>query len=65
MVWAVFWGGEKTSLYIINRDFESKKHDFSANFYIEVLDAHVQYMANDIIFMQDNAVIYIARKIKA
>ena len=56
IVWAAFWGfGNRTPLYIIDRDFESKKGGFSANFYIEVLDANVQYMTDDLIFMQDNA----------
>ena len=42
MVWAAFWGfGNRTPLYIIDRDFESKKGGFSANSYIEVLDANV------------------------
>ena len=65
MIWAVFWGREKTPLYIMDRDFESKKHGFSANSYIEVLDAHVQYIADDMVFMQDNAAIHTVRKIKA
>src|SRR6266487_50662 len=65
MVWAAFWGfGNRTPLYIIDRDFESKKNGFSANSYIEVLDAHVQYMNNDLVFMQDNASIHTAQKVK-
>lgn len=65
MVWASFWGfGNRTPLYIMDRDFESKKHGFSANSYIEVLDAHVQYMADDLCFMQDNASIHTAQKVK-
>ncbi|EPE35602.1 hypothetical protein GLAREA_11302 [Glarea lozoyensis ATCC 20868] len=36
MVWAMFWGnGERTPLYIIDRDFESKKQGYSASSYIE------------------------------
>jgi hypothetical protein len=65
MVWAMFWGfGNRTPLYIMDRDFESKKHGFSANSYIEVLDANVQYMDNDHCFMQDNASIHTAEKVK-
>ena len=41
MVWACFWGGGRTSLYLMDRDFESKKHSYSANSYIEVLDAQM------------------------
>jgi hypothetical protein len=40
MVWVMFWGdGERSELYIMDRDFESKKGGYSANSYIEVLDA--------------------------
>jgi hypothetical protein len=48
----------------MDRDFESKKNGFSANSYIEVLDANVQYMDDDMCFMQDNASIYTAQKVK-
>jgi transposase len=65
MVWAAFWGaGNRTPLYIIDRDFESKKHGYSANSYIEVLDTNVQYMEDDMVFMQDNASIHTAIKVK-
>jgi DDE superfamily endonuclease/Transposase len=65
MVWAAFWGsGNRTPLYIMDRDFESKKNGFSANSYIEVLDAHAQYMNDDLVFMQDNASIHTAHKVK-
>ena len=39
MVWDMFWGSGQSSLYIMDRDFESKKFGYSANSYIEVLDA--------------------------
>ena len=42
----------------MDRDFQSKKNGFSANSYIEVLDANVQYMDDDICFIQDNASIH-------
>jgi hypothetical protein len=65
MVWAAFWGfGNRTPLYIMDRDFESKKNGFSANSYIEVLDAHAQYMSDNTCFMQDNASIHTAQKVK-
>ena len=65
MVWAAFWGfGNRTPLYIMDRDFESKKGGFSANSYIEVLDANVQYMSDDLVFMQDNASIHTARSVR-
>ena len=42
IVWGAFWDLGHTNLYIIDRDFESKKHRYSANSYIEVLDAEVK-----------------------
>ena len=45
-------------------DFESKKNRFSANSYIEVLDAHAQYMSDNTCFMQDNASIHTTQKVK-
>jgi transposase len=66
MVWAAFWGnGKRCPLYIMDRDFESKKHGYSAKSYIEVLDARVrEYYTNDLVFMQDNASIHTAKTVK-
>jgi hypothetical protein len=41
IVWGAFWDTRRTSLYIIDRDFESKKHRFIANSYLEVLDSEL------------------------
>ena len=41
MVWGCFWDRGRTNLYIIDRDFESKKYRYSSKSYIEVLDAKV------------------------
>jgi hypothetical protein len=41
MVWGCFWDLGRTNFYIIDRDFESLKHKYSANSYLEVLDAEV------------------------
>ena len=38
MVWGAFWAGGRSDLYIIDRDFESAKHKYSAKLYLEVLD---------------------------
>lgn len=65
MVWAAFWGGGRTPLYIMDRDFESKKHGYSARSYIEVLDAQLlEYYTDDIVFMQDNASIHTAQAVR-
>jgi hypothetical protein len=50
-------------------DFESKKHGYFANSYIEVLDAIVALAIEELndlgyIFMQDNASIYIAHSVR-
>ena len=41
MVWASFWDTGRSSLYIMDRDFESKKHGYLAESYLKVLDAQV------------------------
>lgn len=66
IVWAMFWGeGERSELFIMDCDFESKKHGYSANSYIEVLDAMLPGNYNDdLYFMQDNAPIHTANKVK-
>jgi hypothetical protein len=64
MVWAAFWGTRRTLLYIIDRDFESKKYRYSANSYIKVLDTHAQYIDNDLVFIQDNTSIHTAHKVR-
>ena len=68
MVWAAFWDTGLTQLYIMDRDFESKKHGYSANSYLEVLEDQVKGWFRQLglgyIFMQDNASIHTATKVK-
>ena len=68
MVWGCFWDIGRTGLYIMDRDFESKKHGYSANSYLEVLDAEVAPAYANLdpgyIFMQDNASIHQAHKVR-
>jgi len=65
MVWGCFWAVGRCDLYIFDRDFESKKHGYSANSYTEVLDAElVGHWTEGLIFMQDNASIHIAHKVR-
>ena len=47
----------------MERDFKSKKNRFSANSYIKVLDTYTQYINDDLVFVQDNASIYIVYKV--
>jgi hypothetical protein len=65
-----FWDTGRTGLYPMDRDFESKKHGYSANSYLEVLDAMVAPVVEELndpgyIFMQDNASIYTAHIVRA
>jgi transposase len=53
----------------MDRDFKSKKHGYSANLYIEVLDAELGPTYDELNdlgyhFIQDNASIHTARKVK-
>ncbi|PMD41460.1 hypothetical protein L207DRAFT_623667 [Hyaloscypha variabilis F] len=70
MVWGCFWDTGRTGLYLIDRDFELKKHGYSANSYIKVLDAMVAPAVEELnnpgyIFMQDNASIHRAGTVRA
>ena len=66
MIWAAFWGDERSDLYELNCDFESKKHGYSARSYIQVLKDNLPEIYNpDLIFMQDNAPIHKARSVTA
>ncbi|PVH75727.1 hypothetical protein DL98DRAFT_643575 [Cadophora sp. DSE1049] len=42
MVWGSFWDHGRSNLYIIDRDFESAKHGYSAESYLEVFEAEVK-----------------------
>jgi hypothetical protein len=59
MVWGCFWGTNRSSLYIMDRDFESAKHRYSAESQLEVLEGELApiYSALPLgyIFMQYNA----------
>jgi transposase len=70
MVWAAIWWKDgkvgKSELYILERDWESKKHGYSANSYIDVLEDQLpKIWEPGMIFMQDNAPIHTANKTKA
>ena len=65
MVWACFWFVQgkirRSDLYILDRDFESKKHGYSARSYLEVLEDQMpKCWEPGLIFMQDNASIHTA-----
>ena len=69
IVWACFWGYRdgclRLPLFLIDRDFEAKKHSYSANSYIVVLEEHlVDASANSYIFIHDNALIHTTIKVR-
>ena len=65
MVWAVYWGDGVSDLYSLERDFEAKKIGYSANSYLNVLDQNLtQFYKPGLIFMQDNASIHTAHKMR-
>jgi hypothetical protein len=66
MVWGCFWEDGRSDLYLLDRDFESLKHSYSANSYIKVLDNELAgYYQEGLICIQDNALIYTAHKVRA
>ena len=68
MVWGAFWDNGRGNLYTMDRDFESAKHGYSAESYLEVLEAEVYPIYSTLDpgyeFMQDNASIHTAIKVK-
>ena len=69
MVWGCFWfiAGkiQRSDLYLFDRDFESKKHGYSARSYLEVLEDQMpRCWQPGLIFMQDNASIHCAHAVK-
>ena len=68
MVQGYFQGriiGRRSKLYILNRDFESKKHSYFIKSYLEVLDNQIpKCQQPSLIFIQDNASIHTARAVK-
>ena len=66
MVWTAFWGGGQSDLYQLKQDFEIKKHRFSANSYLQILNDNLPGLYKpDLTFMQDNAPIHKIKNMKA
>jgi len=65
MVWAAIWGAGISDLYPLERDFESKKHGYSAASYIKILEDNIGAIwGPKALFQQDNAKIHSAKKTK-
>ncbi len=65
MIWEAFWGSERSDLYLLDRNFEFKKHGYSAVFYIQILNHNLAGIwKSELVFMQNNASIHRVRKSK-
>src|ERR1700712_5422114 len=69
MVWAAIWWKygkvHKSDMVILGRDWASKKMGYTANSYLDVLDDQLPRIYEPgLIFMQDNAPIHTAKKVK-
>jgi hypothetical protein len=68
MVWGAFWDTGRSNLYIMDRDFKSAKHGYSANSYLGVLEAEVAPIHVTLnpgyLFIQDNVAIHTAKKVR-
>ncbi len=65
MIWEAFWGSERSNLYLLDRNFEFKKHGYSVVFYIQILEYNLAGIwKSGLVFMQNNAPIHRVRKSK-
>ena len=65
MIWVYFWDTMRSNLYVLKRDFVSKKMNYFVESYIRVLDDNLlEIYESDLIFMQDNVLIHTARKVR-
>ena len=52
-------------LYTLTRDFKTKRNNYFVNFYIQIFDDNLlEIYESNFIFIQNNASIYIVKKIK-
>lgn len=67
IVWGCFWDLDRTNLYIMDSNFESKEHGYLAKSYLEFLEAKLKdafkRAGKGYQFMQDNAPIHTAKKV--
>ena len=69
MVRGCFWSKNgvigRSDLYVLDRDFELKKHGYSARSYLDVLeDQMLRCWEPGLVFMQDGVLIYTAKVVK-
>ena len=63
IVWAAFWGRERSNLYRMIRDIQARRQGYSATSYVECLEEDIpDIWEPGLLFMQDNTpYIYCAR----
>ena len=65
MVWAGFCGRDRTNLHRMTRDPVAPRGGYSASSYIEVLEENIPTIYEPgLLFMQNNAPIHTARKVR-
>ena len=65
IIWAGFCDRDKTNLHRITRDPMAPRGGYSASNYVEVLKENISTIYEPgLLFMQDNASIHTARKIR-
>jgi hypothetical protein len=65
MIWGTIWIGGRSNVVIMERDPFTKKNGYTAASYIAVLEEEMpQWYEPGMVFMQDNAPIHKAQKIK-
>ena len=68
IVWGAFWDTGRSNCYIINRNFKLAKHGYLARLYLEVCEAEVasifEELDNKYLFMQNNAFIHRAYTVR-
>lgn len=65
MVWVGFCGRDRTNLHRMTRDSMAPRGGYSASSYVEVLEENIPTIyESGLLFMQDNASIHTARKVR-
>ena len=65
MIWICFWSLKRSDFYVLTRNFNNKREEYSVKSYLRLLKNNLlEVYESDFIFMQNNASIHIVKKIK-
>lgn len=65
MIWGAIWIGGRSNVVIMERDLAAKRNGYTAASYVAVLEDEMpQWYKPGMVFMQDNAPIHTAQKIR-